>query len=175
MEEGGEEMVEQGSAGGAIEQGDGEVVQANPPPKKTLPLWLPKALGAGSVAAHKAQVIPWSTKALQESRATDSTRVCRRHVAHMTLDCVFCHLVRCQIPRHAERKGTWRRDNERAGTWTWGALASQPMNPVPEAISVGCLSSLNLCGDHHGVQFRTANFLVALQHWVSLGFCRQWR
>ena len=49
------------------------------------------------------------------------------------------------------------------------------MSFVPEAISVGSLNSLNLCGDPRGVRFGTAHFLVTLQHLVPLGWCRQWR
>ena len=49
------------------------------------------------------------------------------------------------------------------------------MSPVHGAISVGCLSSLNLCGDPRGVRFGTAHFIVALQHLVTLGWCKQWQ
>ena len=84
-------------------------------------------------------------------------------------------LVRCQIHMHGEGKGTWRRDTEREGTWTWRPLPSEPMSPVFEGIGVGSLSSLNLCGDPRGVRFGTAHFLVALQHWVLLVWCTQWR
>ena len=49
------------------------------------------------------------------------------------------------------------------------------MSPVPEAFSVGSLSSLNLCSNRDGVWFGTAHFLVALQQWVTLEWCRQWR
>ena len=65
----------------------------------------------------------------------------------MTLEWVFHRLVRCQIRRHGEGKGTWRRDTERGGTRTWRPLPGEAMSPVPEAISVGSFSSLNLCGD----------------------------
>ena len=37
------------------------------------------------------------------------------------------------------------------------------------------LSSLNWCGDLLGVRFGTVHFHVALQHWVTLGWCRQWQ
>ena len=46
---------------------------------------------------------------------------------------------------------------------------------MPQGISVGSLSSLNLCGDTRGVRFGTAHFHVALHHWVTVGWCRQWR
>ena len=46
---------------------------------------------------------------------------------------------------------------------------------MAEGIGVGSLSSLNLCGDPRGVRFGTAHFQVALEHWVTLGWCRQWR
>ena len=49
------------------------------------------------------------------------------------------------------------------------------MNPVAEAISVGSLSSLNLCGDPCGMRFGTAIFFVAVQYSVTLGWCTQWR
>ena len=49
------------------------------------------------------------------------------------------------------------------------------MSPLPEAISVGSLSSLNRCGNPCGVRFVTAYFLLTLQHGVTLGWCRQWR
>ena len=46
---------------------------------------------------------------------------------------------------------------------------------VPEGISVRSLSSLNLCGDPQGVRFGDAHLHGPLQHWVTLGWCRQWR
>ena len=48
------------------------------------------------------------------------------------------------------------------------------MSSVPQGIVVGSLSSLNLCGDR-GMRFGTAHLLVAMQHWVTLGWCKQWR
>ena len=49
------------------------------------------------------------------------------------------------------------------------------MSPVPQAISVGSVCSVNQCGDPRGVRSGIAHFLVALHHWVTLGWCRQWR
>ena len=90
----------------------------NPPQKITLPQWLLKALGPGSAAARKAEVIPWSAQAPQEGCALDQPLFAGSTHAHMTLEWVLRRLVRCQICRHGERKGTWRRDTERGGTWT---------------------------------------------------------
>ena len=95
--------------------------------------------------------------------------------AHMTLEWAFRRLVRCQICRHGEDKGTWLRDNEQVSAWTWRPLPSEPLSPVPEGISVMTLSSLNFCTEPRGVQFGAARFHVALQHWVTLRWCRQWR
>ena len=64
---------------------------------------------------------------------------------------------------------------ERGGAWIWRPLHGEPLSPVPEGISVRSLSSINLCGDPRGVLFETAHFHVALQHWDTLGWCRQWQ
>ena len=69
----------------------------------------------------------------------------------------------------------WWRDSERGGAWTWRALSGEPLSPVRESSSVASLSSLNVCGDPQGVRLATANFHDALQHWVTLGWCRKWR
>ena len=57
-----------------VEEGEGDVVEANPHKKITLPQWLLKALGPYSVAARKAALIPWSVQALQEGCARDQPR-----------------------------------------------------------------------------------------------------
>ena len=98
-------------------------------------------------------MIPWCAQAPQDSCAGDQPLFAGATRARMTLEWVFRRLVRCQIRRHGEVKGAQRQDIERGG-------------PMREAISVGSLSSLNLCGDFCGVRFGTAHFLVALQHWV---------
>ena len=146
----------------------------NPPSKLTLPKWLLKALGPTSAAARKATLVPWPEQALQEGCARDRPLFAGGSHAHMTLDWVFRRLVRCQSRRHGKNKGTWRRDGERGGAWTWHPLPGEPLIPVPEGISVGSLNSLNLCSDPRGVRFRTAHFPAALQHWVTLGWCREW-
>ena len=93
----------------------------------------------------------------------------------MTPEWVFRRLVCCQIRRHGETKGAWRRDTQRRGAWTWQSLPGEPMSPVPDTIIVGSLTSLSLCGDPRGVRFGTAHFFVALQNCVTWGWCRQWR
>ena len=93
----------------------------------------------------------------------------------MTLEWVLCHVVPCHICWHGGRKGAWRGNTECGGMWTWGPLPGEPMSPVLGAITLGSLRSLNLCGDLRGVCFGTAHFLVALQHWITFGWCRQWR
>ena len=118
-------------------------------------------------------MMPWSAHALQEGRARDQPLFSGASHARMTLEWVPRRLVRFHIRRHGENKGAWRRDNERGGASTWRPLPGR--SPVPEGISVESLSSLNLCGDPQGVQFGTTHFQVALQHWVTLGWCRQWR
>ena len=85
---------------------------------------------------------------------------------------VFRRLVRYQIRRHGKGKGTWRWDFKCGGTWTWPPLPAEPMSPVREAISVGSLSSLNLCCDPRCLKFGTAHFLVASHigsHWDGAG------
>ena len=77
-----------------------------PPPKLTLPQWFLKALGSTFVAAHKAALVPWSAQALQEGCARDQPLFSGAWHAHMTLEWVFRRLVRCQIHRHNENKGT---------------------------------------------------------------------
>ena len=131
------------------------------PPEIILPHSLLKALGPSSAATCKVAVIPWCVQVLQEGRAGDQPVFAGATHTHMTLEWVFRRRVRCQIRRQGETKGTWREDAERGGTWTWRPLPGEPMNPVPEAISVGSLSSQNVCGDPRGVQLGTAHFLVA--------------
>ena len=146
----------------------------SPPPKLTLPQWLLKALGPTFAAAHKAALVPWSAQALQEGCARDQPLFAGALHAHVTLEWVFPRL-RCQIRWHGENKGTWWQDSERGGAWTRRPVPGEPLSLVPEGIIVTSLSSLNLCGDPRGVWFGTAHFHVALQHWVTLGWCRQWR
>ena len=93
----------------------------------------------------------------------------------MTFDWVFGRLVRCQIRHRGQVKSTWRRDTKRGGKCACRPRPCQPMSPFPRAIGVGSLCSLNLCGDPGGMRLGTAHFLVALQHWVTLGWCTQWR
>ena len=58
MEEGGEEVVDEAGRDEVVQEGQGDLVEANPPPqKKTMPRWLLKALGPSS-AALEAAVIP---------------------------------------------------------------------------------------------------------------------
>ena len=57
---------------------------------------------------------------------------------------MFHRLVRCQMRRHGEAKGTQRRHNERGGICTWCPLLAEPMSLVPPAINVGTLSGLKL-------------------------------
>ena len=54
----------EGGGGEAIEEGEGEVVEANRPPKMTLFQWFLKALGPSSFVARKAAVIPSHAQAL---------------------------------------------------------------------------------------------------------------
>ena len=59
-----------------LEEGEGKVVYANPPPPNppttlTLPQCLLKTLGPTSGAARKATLVPWSAEALQEGCARD--------------------------------------------------------------------------------------------------------
>ena len=159
-----------GGGGGRWGRGGGQP----PPPQISLPQWLLEALGPTSAAARKAAMVTWSAHSLQEGCARDQPLFSGASHAHMTLEWVFRRLVWCQICRHGENKGTWRRDSEQGGACTWRPLPGEPLSPVPEGINVGSLSSLNLCGDPGGVRFGTAYFYVALQHWVTLGWCRQW-
>ena len=95
------------------------MVEANPPPppqKLTLPQSLLKPLGRTSVAARKATMVPCSAQALQEGCARDQPLFSGATHAHTTLEWVFRRLVRCQIRRHGEKKGTWRRDGKQGGT-----------------------------------------------------------
>ena len=67
----------------------------NPLPQKiTLPQRVVKALGPGLTATRKAQVIPWSTQALQDNCAKEQPLFAGRTHTHMTLECVFRRLVR---------------------------------------------------------------------------------
>ena len=72
-------------------------------------------MGPGWAAARKAQVIPWSTQALQEGCAGDQPLLGGGTHAHMTLEWVSRRLARCQIHRHGEGKGTQRPRTERGG------------------------------------------------------------
>ena len=63
-------------------------------------------------------MIPWSAQALQGGCFVYQPLFAGATHAHMTVECVFGPVVRCQVPRHGEGKGTWRRDTKRGGTWT---------------------------------------------------------
>ena len=108
----------------------------NPPNKLTLPHWLLKTLGPTSAAACKAILVPWSAQALQEGCAKDQPLFAGASHVHMTLEWVFGRSVRCPIRRHSENKGSWRRSNELGSAWTWHPLPGEPLNPVPEGISI---------------------------------------
>ena len=120
-------------------------------------------------------MVPWSARALQEGCTRHQPLFWDASHAHITLEWVFRRLVGCPIRRHGENKGTWRRDSDRRGAWTWRPLPGEPLNLVPEGISVGSLSSLNLCDDPRGMLFGIAHFHVALRHWITLGWCRHWQ
>ena len=130
-----------------VEEGEGDVMEANPPPpdrssQTTLPKWLLKVLGPTSAAAHKAAMVPWSAHALQEAWARDQPLFSGASDAHMTLEWVYCRLVLCTIRRGGKNKGTWRRDSEGRGASTWRHLPCEPLSRVPEGISVEVLTRL---------------------------------
>ena len=80
--------------------------------------------------------MPWSAPALQEGSARDPPLFAGALHAHRTLKWVFRRLVRCQTRRHGENKGTWRRESERGGAWTWRRLNGEPLSPVPARCAV---------------------------------------
>ena len=129
----------------------------NPPHQTNPPPVAPKSPGAHFCGCLQGRTGAVVGTGLQEGCARDQPLFAGALHAHMTLDWVFRRLVRCQIRRHGENKGTWRRDNERGGAWTWRPLPGELISPMPEGISVGSLSSLNLCGDPRGVWFGTAH------------------
>ena len=46
---------------------------------------------------------------------------------------------------------------------------------MPEATSVGNLPALNFLYDPRAVRFGMAHYQVLLQHWIQLGWVKQWR
>ena len=129
---------------GCLRGGRGMWWRPNPPDtptKLTLPQYFPKGLVPTSAAVRGLHPRGLHKGSILFAGASH---------AHMTLEWVFCHLVRCQIHRQGENKATLRGDSETAsegGAWTWRLLPGELLSPIPEGIGIRSLISLNLCGD----------------------------
>ena len=81
-----------------------------------------------------------------------------------TLHWVMRRLFRCLIRKHSEGKGERQRDAAKGGAGRWQPVPGDPMSPLPERISSGSLSALNLPSDPLGDGCGTGHYLVCLRH-----------